>query len=146
MDGTRVAAPAASIGRGRNELRLEVVERNGDDFIIEGRVSVRDYGAAAACDVAIEELTKWRSQLASVYGALSGEAVLRQPGFELTMVAHSGGRVIVEGLFDSESGWGDGERAVLRFRLPTLDQTDLPRVIDMLDAALEMPSNEDEDG
>lgn len=146
MDRTSVAAPAASMGRGRNELRLEVVERNGDDFIIEGRVSVRRYGAAAACDVSVEELTTWRSQLASVYGALSGEAVLRQPGFELTMVAHSGGRVTVEGLFDSESGWGDGERAVLRFKLPTLDQTDLPRVIDMLDAALEMPSNEDEDG
>ena len=110
MDGTSAAAPTEAIGRGRNELRLEVVERNGDDFIIEGRVSVRGYGAAAACDVSVEELTTWRSQVASVYGALAGEAVLRQPGFELTMVAHSGGRVIGEGQFDSESGWGDGER------------------------------------
>ncbi len=80
-----------------------------------------------------------------MYDNLAGEAALQQPRFVVSMTAHSGGEVVVEGMFDSESGWGVGERAVIGFTLPPLDQTDLPGVIAMLDAAAEMSSREDDD-
>lgn len=144
-DNTGAEVPAVLLGRGRDELRLEVVERNGDDFILEGRVAVRQFMAAAACNASLDELTAWRAQLASMYDNLAGEAAPQQPRFVVSMTAHSGGEVVVEGMFDSESGWGVGERAVIRFTLPPLDQTDLPGVIAMLDAAAEMSSREDDD-
>jgi hypothetical protein len=80
-----------------------------------------------------------------MYDNLAGEAALQQPRFVVSMAAHSGGHVVVEGMFDSGPGWGAVERAVIRFKLPPLDQTDLPGVIAMLDAAAEMPSREDDD-
>lgn len=61
----------------------------------------------------------------------------------VTLAAETGGKIVVEGVFDSDSGWGDGERAMLRFTLPPLDQTDLPGLIAMLDAAAAMPLRED---
>jgi len=39
------------------------------------------------------------------------------------------GHVTVQGELDSYKGWGHGERAVLRFTLPPLDQTYLPEAI-----------------
>ena len=138
------ALPATSITRGGNELRLEVVERNGDDFVLEARVRVRHFGAAAACNLSREELLAWRRQLAAVHETLSGEAALRQERFHLTLRADRG-RVDVEGELDSESGWGNGERAVLRFRLPPVDQTDVAGVLEMLDTAAEMQPTVHED-
>ncbi len=136
--------PAVELRRGGDGLRLEVVERNGDDFILEARVSVRHCTAAGACDASLDELTAWRARVASMYQTLAGRAVLDQPQFVVSMTAVSGGKVIVEGTFDSETGWGNGERAVLHFTLPPLDQTDLPGVIAMLDAATEMPQRDDD--
>lgn len=140
----RTDVPAVELGRGRDGLRLEVLERNGNGFIIEGHVSIRRFAAVAACDASLADLTAWRAQVASLHETLAGRAALEEPRFVVSMTAVSGGKVVVEGMFDSESGWGNGERAVLRFTLPPLDQTDLPGVLAMLDAATEMPPREDE--
>ncbi len=142
-DGTDM--PAVELVRGRNALRLEVVERNGDDFNIEGNVSIGRFAAVDACTASLAELSAWRAQVATLYETLSGQATLERPRFRVSMQADGRGKVLVKGTFDSEVGWGQGERAVLHFQLPPLDQTDLPGVIAMLDAAASVPAREDED-
>lgn len=145
LDAPPPAGPVAvALSRGRNVLRLEVVERNGDDFILEGRVTVRQFSAIAACDASLDDLNAWRKQLAQMHEELVGRAHLEQTGFAVTMEADSQGRVILNGMFDSDTGWGDGERAILRFSLPPLDQTDLPPVVAMLDAAMTMSQRDEE--
>ncbi len=130
----------ARLGRGSHALRLVAVERTVDDVALELRVAVRGFAAAAACDVATGVLADWRSDLALLHAALTGRAALTCDGVELVMTGDGRGGVLVEGVLDSETGWGDGERAVLRFTLPTLDQTDLPAVLSLLDAALAPPA------
>jgi hypothetical protein len=142
--GDHTELPAVELGRGRHRLRLEVVERNGVDFIVEGHVSIRRFTAVAACDASLADVIAWRAQVTSLYETLAGRAALQQPGFVVSMTALGGGQVVLEGMFDSESICGKGERAVLHFTLPPLDQTDLPGVIAMLDAAVEMPPREEE--
>ncbi len=137
--------PAFELVRGRNALRLEVVERNGDDFNIEGHVSIGRFAAVDACTASLAELSAWRAQVASMYETLSGRATLEQSRFVVSIEADGRGKVLVEGMFDSEVGWGEGERAVLHFKLPPLDQTDLPCVIAMLDATVSMPPREDDE-
>lgn len=138
------ALPMVELGRGRSLLRLRVAERNADAFIVEGFVAVRGFSATAACDVSLTALHAWRSELAAAYDTLAGQARLSEGGLSLVVEAHGNGKVSVSGLFDSETGWGDGERAVLRFQLPPLDQTDLPAVIVMLDQAVLMPEGDED--
>lgn len=113
----------------KHHLRLEAVERNDDDFILEARVWVDHYTARDGCNVSLEQITSWRTQLEAVYETLSGEAVLAQPGFRIAVSGDGTGRVTVQGELDSHKGWGDGEHAVLSFTLPPLDQTFLPPAI-----------------
>jgi hypothetical protein len=113
----------------KNYLRMEIVERNGDDFILEARVWVDHFTARAGCNVTLDELEEWGASLQGLYESLRGDATLSQPGVHVEISGDGSGHITVKGQADSHSGWGHGERAVLQFTLPPLDQTYLPPVI-----------------
>lgn len=113
----------------KHHVRLEAVERNGEDVILEARVRVDQFTARGACDVTLEQVRSWGTQLERLYETLRGEAVLAGRGLRIAVSGEGTGRVTVGGELDSDKGWGDGERAVLRFTLPPLDQTHLPPAI-----------------
>ena len=127
-------APEVVLGRGSSALRLEVVEHSAEQAALEVRVAVRGFTAAAACDVAVAELRAWHEAVAVLHATLGGRAVLSTPAVELSLTGDGRGGVTAEAVLDSETGWGDGERAVLRATLPPLDQTDLPPLLALLHA------------
>ena len=117
---------------GKNYLRMEIVERNADDFILESRVWLDHFTARGACDVMLGELQDWRTSLQELYESLRGEAVLSQRGLRVVISGDGTGHLIVKGQADNGTGGGHGEHALLEFTLPTLDQTYLPPVIAVL--------------
>lgn len=121
-----------------HHLRLEAVERNGDDFIVEARVWVDHFTARTGCDLTLEQITLWGTQLAGLYETLHGEALLTERGFRVAVAGDGTGHVTVAGELDSYKGWGDGERATLHFTLPPLDQTYLPAAIAWVDQVVVM--------
>jgi len=51
---------------GKDHLRLEAVERNDDDFILEARVWVDHFTARSGCNVTLQEIAAWGTQLAGI--------------------------------------------------------------------------------
>lgn len=71
----------------------------------------------------------WGRQLQELYETLGGEAVLATEGLPIAVQGDGKGRITVTGELDTHKGWGEGERAVLKFTLPPLDQTFLPPAV-----------------
>ncbi len=125
-------------GHRKDHLRLEAVERNDDDFILEARVRVDHFTARSGCNVTLEQIQLWGAQLEEIHQTLTGEAVLARPAFRIAVSGDGAGHVTVHGELDSYKGWGHGERAVLQFTLPPLDQTYLPAAIAWVDRVVVM--------
>lgn len=122
----------------KHHLRLEAVERNEDDFIIEARVWVDHFTARSGCDLTLEQIKLWGTQLEALYETARGETELASQGFRVVIAGAGDGHMTVSGELDSYVGWGDGQRAILQFTLPPLDQTYLPPAIAWVEEVTEM--------
>ncbi len=92
----------------KNYLRIWIVERNGDDFILEARVWVDHFAARAGCDVTRNDLQAWRTSLQGVYASLRGEAILSRPGVHVAISATEAGTSPSRGWLTATRGGATG--------------------------------------
>lgn len=119
---------------------LEVLgrERPDDDYwdgnwlVVDVHIRAGGFIGHCVANLRTDELQRFRNELAEVYEAVEGEAVLAslENWLALTVQCDRRGQVTVEGEATDRPGIGNR----LKFSLPTMDQTFLPPLIEQLAA------------
>jgi hypothetical protein len=131
--------PEILIGRDRDGVRVRILGRmhpgaedydDGNWLVTPVQIRVGGFSGEIGADLRADEFKRFRQELERVYATLSGSAALASMDgwLSLNVSCLANGSLKVEGTASDRPGLGNS----LEFKIPDMDQSFLPPLIDSL--------------